>query len=116
MHRTWHCRLQVTQQRARLLVSAPDGDVLKARLDTRPCHPRALLTLLEGLSLWQGHSLSVALSAGQDCHGSLPSMLFGDELWPAESGLVRFVVADRGPRRARLAGLGDFRALRRGAR
>ncbi len=116
MFRSWHCTLHVPQQRARLLVSAPDGDVLKARLDTRPSHPRALLTLLEGLSLWQGHSLSVALSAAQDCRGSLPSMLFGDELWPAESGLVRFDVVDRVHRRVRLAGLGDFRALRRGAR
>lgn len=116
MLRSWHCKLQVTQQRALLLVSAPDGDVLKARLDTRPCHPRALLTLLEGLSLWQGQSLCVALSAAPDCRDSLPSMLFGDELWPAESGLVRFDIVDRVPRRARLAGLGDFRTLRRGAR
>jgi hypothetical protein len=116
MLRSWHCTLHVTQHSARLLVSAPDGDVLKARLDSRPCHPRALLTLLEGLSLWQGQSLCVALSAAPDCRSLLPSMLFGDELWPAESALVRFDVVDRVHRRVRLAGLGDFRALRRGAR
>jgi hypothetical protein len=42
-------------------------------------------------------------------------MLFGDELWPAESALVRFELALRGRRRGRLSGLGDFRALRKGA-
>lgn len=116
MLRSWHCTLHVTQHRAQLLVSAPEGDVLKARLDTRPCHPRALLTLLEGVSLWNGEPLSVALSAGADCRASLPSMLFGDELWPAESPLVRFDVVQPVRRRAHLAGLGDFRALRRCAR
>jgi hypothetical protein len=116
MLRSWHCTLRVTQQRAQLLVSAPEGDVLKARLDTRPCHPRALLTLLEGLSLWYGQPLSVALSVGADCRSSLPSTLFGDELWPAESALVRFEVVQPVHRRARLTGLGDFRALRRSAR
>jgi hypothetical protein len=42
-------------------------------------------------------------------------MLIGDELWPAESPLVRFEVAQRGQRQGRLPGVGDFRALRKGA-
>jgi hypothetical protein len=46
-------------------------------------------------------------------HGST---LFGDELFPAESCLVRFERVERGPRKVRLGGLGDFRALRRSAR
>jgi hypothetical protein len=112
MFRSWQCTLRVTQHQTRLLLTAPQGDLLKARLDTSPCHPRALLTLLEGLSLWTGEPLSVALSVDERCRDSLSSMLFGDELWPAESQLVRFELAQRAHRRARLDGLGDFRAVR----
>lgn len=116
MLRSWRCSLRVTQRQATLLLSGPDGDLLKARLDTQPCHPRALLTLLEGLSLWSGEPLSVALSVAEHSHASLPSTLFGDELWPGESALVRFAFVDRVHRPVRLAGLGDFRAERRSAR
>lgn len=112
MHRSWHCTLRVTQHQAKILVRCPEGDLLKARLDTYPCHPRALLTLLEGLSLWSGEPLSVALSADERCRASLPSTLFGDELWPGESPLVRFDIVHRVRRRARLDGLRDFRGLR----
>lgn len=116
MFRSWRCSLRVTQQHATLLLSGPEGDLLKARLDTQPCHPRALLTLLEGLSLWTGEPLCVALFVAEDCLSSRPSMLFGDGQWPAESGLVRFEVAQRARRPARLGGLGDFRLERRGVR
>jgi hypothetical protein len=116
MLRSWRCTLRVTQHQTTLLLSGPDGDLLKARLDTRPCHPRALLTLLEGLSLWSGERLCVALTADEHCRSLLPSTLFGDELWPGESGLVRFEIAERVRRPVRLGGLGDFRAERRSAR
>ena len=96
-----------------MLVTCPEGDLLKARLDTRPCHPRALLTLLEGLSLWSGEPLRVALSVDEDCHGFAGSTLLGDELWPAESPLVRFEPVQRDRPVRRLLGLGDFRAVRR---
>lgn len=116
MMRAWRCTLRVTQHEAKLLLNSPEqGDLLKARLDPRPSHPRALLTMLEGLSLWNGHPLCVALHVDErSLHGPC-SMLFGDELWPSESALVRFEVAHRGRRRGRLSGLGDFRALREGA-
>lgn len=116
MLRAWRCSLRVTQSHATVLLSGPDGDLLKARLDTRPCHPRALLTLLEGLSLWCGEPLSVALTVDGSSHASLPSTLFGDELWPGESGLVRFELVHRDRRPKRLGGLGDFRVERRGVR
>jgi hypothetical protein len=116
MFRSWRCTLRVTQHQVTLLLCGPTGDLLKARLDTRPCHPRALLTLLEGLSLWSGEPLCVALTADAASRGLLPSTLFGDELWPGESALVRFVIAEHVRRPARLAGLGDFRAERRRAR
>ena len=113
MFGSWHCTLRVTRHEAKLLVTHSRGDLLKARLDTTPCHPRAMLTLLEGLSLWSGEPLRVALSADDDCRGSPGSMLFGDELWPAESPLVRFEFAHHDRPRRRLHGLGDFRGVRR---
>ena len=76
--------------------------------------PIVLLTLLEGLSLWAGRPLCVALRVDERCRPWPGSTLFGDELWPAESPLVRFDLAPRASRRGRrLSGLGDFRALRR---
>lgn len=115
MNRRWRTTLRVSSREVRLLVTAPEGDLLKARLDAQPCHPRALLTLLEGLSLWSGEELRVALDASAS-YPSLPSStLFGDGDWPGESALVRFELVHRDRRRGRLDGLGDFRALRRGA-
>ena len=112
MFDSWQCSLRVAPGGVNLLLTAPSGDLLKARLAPQPRHPRALLTLLEGLSLWVGAPLRVVLSVDESCRGLHDSMLFGDELWPAESPLVTFDVAARGGRRARLRGLGDFRALR----
>lgn len=112
MLRPWRTTLRSLPTEAQLLVSDPEhGDVLKARLPMNPRHPRALLTLLEGLSLWQGRPLGVVLSADDASPPWIGSDLFGDELWPGESPLVQFNVALRG-RPKRLAGLGDFRALR----
>jgi hypothetical protein len=115
MNRRWRRTLRVTSREVRLLVTAPEGDLVKARLDAHPCHPRALLTLLEGLSLWSGEPLRVALDASDYRPGWPSSMLFGDGDWPGESALVRFELVHRGRQRARLDGLGDFRALRRRA-
>jgi hypothetical protein len=63
-----------------------------------------------------GEPLSVALTVDGRCHGLLPSTLFGDELWPGESALVRFEIAPHVRRPVRLAGLGDFSKERRSAR
>ncbi len=112
MNRSWSSSLRVTVREVTLLVTAPEtGDVLKARLPMPPRHPRALLTLLESLALFAGEPLSVAISAAPLSAPWLGSGLFGDELWPAESPLVRFVAARRAHPR-RLDGLGSFRALR----
>lgn len=113
MMRAWTGALRVTPREASLLVEDEErGDLLKARLPTSPRHPRALLTLLEGAALWSGHPLVVVLSATDTSAPWLGSGLFGDELWPGESQLVRFTIAAPGCRK-RLSGLGDFRALRK---
>jgi hypothetical protein len=108
--------VRATPREVKVLVVDPhQGDLLKARLPPVTQHPRALLTLLEGLALWRGQPLRVVVSAnsagdGRPCWSG--SGLFGDELWPGESQLVRYEVGDRASRPGRLVGLGDFRPLR----
>ena len=110
----WTSVLKVSPYDVRLLITEPEaGDLVKARLPIAPRHPRALLTMLEGLALWRGHPLGVVISATDSSRGWLGSGLFGDELWPGESSLVRFEVGVRARREGRrLRGVGDFRALR----
>jgi hypothetical protein len=116
MMRPWKGSVRATEREVRVLVVDPEqGDLLKARLPLVTQHPRALLTLLEGVALWRGQPLRVvvsATSAGDGRPSWCGSGLFGDELWPAESPLVRYEVADRAHRQRRLVGLGDFRPLR----
>lgn len=107
----WTSVVSIRRGQCQLLTLEPGGgDVLKARLPLQPQHPRALLTLLEGLALWSGNPLRAVVSAERpsDAFGS---GIFGDELFPGESPLVRWDIAARG-RRAALRGMGDFRALR----
>jgi len=116
MKRPWNGSVHVTMHDVKVLVIDPEqGDLLKARLPLGVQHPRALLTLLEGLALWRGQPLPVVVSAAS-ADKRRPywsgSGLFGDELWPGESPLVRYEVGDRGSRPRRLVGLGDFRPLR----
>lgn len=111
----WPTTLRIGQQDLRLLVVSPDGDdLIKARLPVRPPHPRALLTLLEGVALWSGEPLLAAISAGRHRDAWLGCEQWGDDLWPTESALVHFDYATP-PSRARgpLRGVGDFRDVRR---
>jgi hypothetical protein len=114
--RPWKGSVRVTTRDVKVLVIDPQlGDLLKARLPPRAQHPRALLTLLEGIALWRGQPLRVVVSAASAGDGRpcwFDSGLFGDELWPAESQLVRYEVGSRDSRRRLLVGLGDFRPLR----
>lgn len=109
----WSSTLRSTPQGVLLLVTSNEaGDLLKARLPLKPSHPRALLTLLEGLALWRGHRLRVAISVGGGSQEWAGSGLFGNELFPAETPLVQFHVVHPASR-ARLHGVADFRSLRR---
>jgi len=116
MMKPWKGAVRVTTREVKLLVrDAQQGDLLKARLPLSAQHPRALLTLLEGMALWRGQPLRVVLPAvsaedGLPCWSGL--RLFGDEQFPGESQLVRYERGGRDPRERRLVGVGDFRALR----
>ncbi len=110
----WQVLLEPLPQGARVLVSCEGDDVLKAHLPSYPDHPRALLTMLEGLALWCGQPLCVAISADAPSSHSLGLGPFTDDTqaWPEESALVSYVFL--APRRGRrLRGLGDFGRLRR---
>jgi hypothetical protein len=111
--RDWKTVLTVTSSDALLLVTREASDLIKAKLPLRPQHPRALLTLLEGLALWSGASLQVVVSADDRSRAWVGSGLFGDELFPAESSLVQFHIEHRDCRAHRLRGVADFRAARR---
>lgn len=111
--RHWTSQILPDRAQVRLLVTDEQRhDVLKARLPPHPSHPRALLTLLEGLALYSGQRLCTVICAADESVPWLGSGLFGDEWWPAESSLVQFEIAEPG-RRRRLRGLGDFGALRK---
>ena len=115
---TWNPMLEITPISIRLLVVSEVGDELvKAELPARSHHPRALLALLEGLALYSGAPLCVAISADAPIDPSFGLDPFGDldRAWPEESALVRFHFLAP-PRGHRLRGVGDFRRLRRLAR
>ena len=111
----WKTGLEVLPDAVRLLMTSPEGDdLVKAQLPGYPDHPRALLTVLEGLALWSGEPLDVAIFAANGVSHSLGlGPLSDSDAWPTESALVhfQFVVPARGGRRIR--GLGDFDRLRR---
>jgi hypothetical protein len=108
----WKTAVEATAMHAKLLVTDSEGsEILKAVLPPRPDHPRALLTLLEGLALWSGHPLTAVISVGRTSRPPSDSALFGADLFPCDSALVRYDVVELRRRRT-LSGLGDFRQLR----
>lgn len=109
----WRIAVEPTAANTKLLMTDPDGnELLKAALPSTPNHPRALLTLLEGLALWAGQPLTAAISAGPALPRHVDAALFGGELLPCDSALVCYEVVEIHRRRRTLSGVGDFRQLR----
>ena len=110
----WDSVLKIDHRGVRLLIADGLGhDLLKARLPLRSDHPRALLTLLEGVALYSGSSLRVATSVAESVGRSPASALLGGDLFPADSALVRFDFSFPAVRRRHIRGLGDFCDVRR---
>ncbi len=112
---TWKTMVRVTPEAVRVLVGTQEGDdILKAHLTGYPGHPRALLTVLEGLALWSGEPLCAVISADVPVSHSLGLGSFTDdpERWPEPSPLVHFVFVVAAAGRRRIAGMGDFSKLR----
>jgi hypothetical protein len=112
MNGTYKVMLRCRPNDVQLLVTDMGDDILKAQLTSSPAHPRALVTLLEGLALWQGATVCVAASASEGAQGCCERVLYGGGLLGPVSPLVSVEhrLIDRRPRRLR--GLGDFRQLR----
>ena len=109
----WKTTIHPSRGRLRILLTDPEGnEVLKAALPPFPQHPRALLTLLEALSLWLGSPLAAAISAAPPVDRRCAEALFGDGLFPVDSALVRFDLLPPPRRRRTIPGVGDFRQLR----
>jgi hypothetical protein len=85
--------------------------VLKARLPALPEHPRAAITVLEGLALWAGARLPVAVGVAARSSGSIEALLPQGAAWCSPLVELHPVDLPRAPRR-RLDGVGDFRELR----
>lgn len=97
--RGWTTRLHVRmrhsqrQKSPRISLSVRSNDqrpIVRAHFTGYPDHPRALLSMLEGLALWRGSVLDVAISADAPVSSSLGLGAFGGERWPTDSALVRF--------------------------
>lgn len=106
----WLAKLEIRPKSLKLTVIDAEGnEVLKAIFGRAPRHPRALLTLLEGVALWSEETLRCVISAEHPVSHSLGLGPFGDE-WPEESALVRFQVVQRAcRRRRRIRGIVDPR-------
>jgi hypothetical protein len=112
---TWAVNVRCTTRDTKLLVTDHRDDVLKARLTASPCHPRALLTLCEGLALWHGSPLRIAVSADADAQDHCERIFYAGGLVEPSSALVLLELEpprERPRRRLRGRGLGDFRQLR----
>lgn len=112
---TWAVSVRCTNRDTKLLVTEEGNDLLKARLNSSPCHPRALVTLCEGLALWHGAPLRIAVSADDDAQDCFERIFYAGDLLQPLSPLVllEFSAPRVRPRTIlRGRGLGDFRQLR----
>lgn len=96
----------------RLMLGVPGSShVLRARLPSSPVHPRALITLLESLSLWYGARLHAVVDADAEDVRAQPekwAALLGDA--PELAVHVEWVAVppSRIARDRFLGSLGDF--------
>lgn len=109
---TWTVSVQCTRYETKLRVTELGDDLLRARLDPAPRHPRALVTLCEGLALWHGSPLRVAVSAASDAMDCFERIFYGGGLVEPTSPLVLLERDLRGARRRSPLKLGDFRTMR----
>jgi hypothetical protein len=111
-------RITVTMQplphETRLLAMAGRDEVMRAILGpTTASHPRAVATLLEGLSLWHQQALSVVVCADVEASSSATRMIdalgFGARTVHYD---VEVALLARPRRGRRLGGFGNFGSLR----
>ncbi len=62
---TWSAKVRLRLVRLEVTVRGPEGALMRASLPPVPAQPRALVSLLEGLALWQGAPLQTAVFADE---------------------------------------------------
>jgi hypothetical protein len=101
--------------KTRVLMASEHQDLLKAVLPpAQMAHPRAAITLLEGLSLWHQQRLSVVLLVDESdrTSGALSlcdALGFGERTLHYDVGVA---CRERRRARRRIEGVGNFRDLR----
>jgi hypothetical protein len=83
--------------------------LLKARLPAFPSHPRAAITVLEGLALWSGRKLPVALGVTASSASSIEGLLPDGPAWNSPLVDLHLVDHPRRRRKTRIEGVGDLR-------
>ena len=104
---TWSARVRLRPVRLELVVTDLERDLLRASLPTPQLHPRALVTVLEGLALWQGAVLHTAVYADEraDWSGLFGLGLSGRTLEDPASPLIDAHEVGSSRRRRRLGQL-----------
>ena len=104
-------RLMASKGRLLMVGLGVEGEILlKARLPMYPSHPRAAVSVLEGLALWSGRRLPVVVGVTASSGPCIEALLPDSLSWV--SPLVDLHLVHHPPRRVRktrLDGLGDFR-------
>jgi hypothetical protein len=104
--------MKVQEPDLQVLVIDVEGDLLKARLPLRSDHPRALLTVLEGLAMWQGMPLHAVQYVDAGAPDYIDWAFPNADLRGQRSPLVEFSTRVYGRAKDRIRGVGDFRQLR----
>lgn len=104
--------MRIREPDLQILVLDGAGDLMKARLPLRSEHPRALLTLLEALALWQGAKLAAVQYVDAKAPDYIDWAFPNADLHGNRSPLVDFSTSVHGFSKKRLRGVGDFRQLR----
>ena len=101
---TWSVKVRLRPVRLELTVTALERDLLRASQPTPQAHPRALVTMLEGLALWQGAVLRTAVVADEraDWSGLMGLGLVGNTLDDRPSPLIDAHEANLSRHRRRL--------------
>lgn len=84
----WKIKVRLSGSGIRISVTSPEDIILNACFP-HPGHPNALLTLLEGLALWQESIITAVVSVDPSCHLLLDEDSLG-ALWKKGSWMVRY--------------------------
>ena len=114
MRRIWMAIAPTLEQTRILSTNGPHDTLLKARLSGSPKHPRAMLTLVEALALWQGKKVHAVLVVDGKCRDfGFDSMFYHniEEYQDTPLYTLDMATIDHHSRRKELFGLGNFRDL-----